>query len=118
MARVLAPLRDGSRPTHPVIMARLRRILASHAPADAGARRADALARRCPYGSIEEDGTGVITISTSAERTVAILERIESLARAMRAAGDPRTLAQLRSDLAAEALLRHSYGPCPTHAPT
>ncbi|HEX6054832.1 MAG TPA: HNH endonuclease signature motif containing protein, partial [Intrasporangium sp.] len=43
-------------------------------------------------------------------------DRIEDLARAMRQAGDPRTLAQLRADLAAEALLRHGYGPCPTHA--
>ena len=116
VARVLAPMRDGTRPTHPVIMARLRRILASHAPADAGARRADALARRSAYGSIEEDGTGVITISTSAERTVAILERIESLARALRAAGDPRTLDQLRSDLATDGLLGHTYGPCADHA--
>ena len=114
--RVLAPMRDGSRPTHPVIVARLCRVVAAHAPADAGERRADALARRSAYGSIEPDGTGVITITSSAERTVAILERIESLARALRAAGDPRTLDQLRSDLATDGLLGHAYGPCPEHA--
>uniref|UniRef100_UPI0033653F96 HNH endonuclease signature motif containing protein n=1 Tax=Intrasporangium sp. TaxID=1925024 RepID=UPI0033653F96 len=107
---------DGSRPTHQLIVARLRRVLAAHAPADAGERRADALARRSAYGAIEPDGTGTITITSSAERTVAILERVESLARALRAAGDPRTLDQLRSDLATDGLLGHDYGPCPEHA--
>ncbi|MDV3219918.1 HNH endonuclease [Intrasporangium sp.] len=114
--RVLAPMRDGSRPSHQVIVRRLRRVLASLSPADSGGRRGDALSRRSAHGQLDEHGTGVITITTSAERTVAILERIETLARALRAAGDPRTLDQLRSDLATDGLLGHTYGPCAEHS--
>ena len=66
---------------------------------------------------LTEDGMGILTLQLGAEQVVAISDRVEDLARAMRQAGDPRTLAQLRADLAAEALLRHGYGPCPTHAP-
>jgi hypothetical protein len=65
---------------------------------------------------LTEDGMGILTLQVGAEHAVAISDRVEALARAMRQAGDPRTLDQLRADLAAEALLRHGYGPCPTHA--
>ena len=116
-ARVLAPLPDGSRPTHALIRSRLARIVRKlRGPAQAGAARRDALARRCLDAMLTEDGMGILTVQLGAEHVVAISDRIEDLARAMRQAGDPRTLAQLRADLAAEALLRHGYGPCPTHA--
>ena len=66
---------------------------------------------------LTEHGMGILAVQLGAEHVVAICRtRIEDLARAMRRAGDPRTLAQLRADLAAEALLRDGYGPCPTHA--
>jgi hypothetical protein len=115
--RVLAPLPDGSRPTHALVRSRLARIVKRlRAPAGAGAARRGALARRCLDVMLTEDGMGILTLQLGAEHAVAISDRIEELARAMRQAGDPRGLDQLRADLAAEALLRHGYGPCPTHA--
>ena len=115
-ARVLAPLPDGSRPTHPLIRSRLARITRKlRGPGSAGTRRA-ALARRRLEVMLTEDGMGILTLQVGAEHAVAISDRVEALARAMRQAGDPRTLDQLRADLAAQALLRHRYGPCPTHA--
>ena len=82
----------------------------------AGAARRAALSRRRLDATLTEDGMGILTVHLGAEQVVAISDRIEDLARAMRQAGDPRTLDQLRADLAAQALLRHGYGPCPAHA--
>lgn len=115
--RVLAPMPDGSHPTHAQIRSRLARVIRSLSDPDAAAkRRAKARARRAFHGQVTEDGMGVLTLHTGAEQVVAILDHVEHLARAMRQAGDPRSLDQLRADLAAEALLRHGFGPCATHA--
>ena len=117
--RVLAPLPDGSRPGHALIRDRLRRVLRSlQDPGAARERRSRALARRGLSGQVTEDGMGVLSLHTGAEQVVAVLDRVEHLARALRQAGDPRSLDQLRADLATEALLRHGYGPCEEHAAT
>jgi hypothetical protein len=117
--RVLAPMPDGSRPTHTQVRDRLARVLRSlQDPTVAAGRRARARQRRGLYATVTEDGMGVLSLHTSAEHVVAIMDRIEHLARAMRQAGDPRNLNQLRADLAAEALLRHEFGPCSEHATT
>ena len=114
--RVLAPLPNGHRPTHPHIRQRLTRVLKSlQDPAAAKARREKAAARRRLTAELIEDGMGILALHLPAEQVVAVADRIELLARAMRQAGDDRTLDQLRADLAAEALLRHGYGPCPIH---
>ena len=115
--RVLAPLPDGSRPGHALIRDRLRRVLRSlQDPGVARERRSRAVARRGLSGQLTEEGMGVLSLHTGAEQVVAVLDRVEHLARALRQAGDPRTLDQLRADLATEALLRHGYGPCEEHA--
>lgn len=114
--RVLTPLPDGHRPTHAQIRQRLTRVLkALQDPAAAKARREKAAARRRLAAELTEDGMGVLSLHLPAEQVVAVADRIEQLARSLRQAGDERTLDQLRADLAAEALLRHRYGPCPIH---
>jgi hypothetical protein len=117
--RVLAPMPDGHRPTHPQIRQRLTRALkALHDPGAAKARRERAATRRRLTAELTEDGMGVLALHLPAEQVVAVADRIEQLARSMRQAGDDRNLDQLRADLAAEALLRHRYGPCPIHETT
>ena len=115
--RVPAPMPGGHRPTHPQIRQRLTRVLkAVQDPAAARARRERATARRRLAAELTEDGMGVLALHLPAEQVVAVADRIEQLARSLRQAGDERNLDQLRADLAAEALLRHRYGPCPVHA--
>ena len=67
--------------------------------------------------TLTEDGMARFELRTGAEQVVAITDWVEKLARAMRQAGTRRSLDQLRADLAAEALLRHGYGPPPPPAP-
>lgn len=115
--RVLCPMPDGSRPTHITIRRRLTRAVTSaQDPAQAHERRRRAVARRGLDGQLTEEGTGILTLHTTAERLVAIMDRVEQLARRLRQSGDPRSLDQLRSDLASDALLQHGYGSCPAHA--
>ncbi|WP_050668558.1 HNH endonuclease signature motif containing protein [Luteipulveratus halotolerans] len=63
-----------------------------------GARDADTLAQ--PFGM------ACTTITASRERAFAAQRRVTDLARRARAAGDARTLAQLRSDIATDLLIR------------
>jgi hypothetical protein len=53
---------------------------------------------------------GCLSLVASGEVVAAILDRLDREARSRRAAGDPRSLDQLRCDLAAEALLRGGFG--------
>jgi hypothetical protein len=107
---------DGHRPTHPQIRQRLNRVLkALQDPAAAKAGREKAAARRRLAAELTEDGMGILALHLPAEQVVAVADRIEQLARSLPQAGDERNLGQLRADLAAEALLRHQYGPCPAH---
>lgn len=83
--------------------------------ADAAAQRAARRARyaaRDAYAIAEEDGTARFVITADSLSIVALAERIHVLARKARAAGDTRTLAQLRSDLS-RALLLHGTLPLP-----
>jgi hypothetical protein len=52
-----------------------------------------------------DDGISQLTHTLSTELAAGVLDRLTRQAKAMRAAGDPRTFDQLRSDLAAEMLL-------------
>ena len=55
--------------------------------------------RRTVFGRLVEDGMGTFTVVAPAERVVGVLDRVDAMARAARAAGDVRSLDQLRSDL-------------------
>ena len=101
--RLLAPQRDGSVRSHRSFTRELRRQVAVHTR-DPHAARAEALKQRCAYGWLEA-GTGRVTVTGESARVTAALDRVDGLARSLRAAGDARTLAQLRSDVALDLLL-------------
>ena len=71
------------------------------------ARRQAAWAGRRVSASVDEDGTGTLTVVTSAFWVAAIKDRLNRAARAARGAGDERTLDQLESDIA-RILLAHA----------
>jgi hypothetical protein len=105
-AAVLAPSRDGWPVTQRTFMTRLRRAVASVDPRGTDERRARAKTRRGVFGRFIEDGMGCLTVVALADAVAAVMNRLDTDARALRGAGDPRTLDQLRCDLATEALLR------------
>jgi hypothetical protein len=96
---VLAPAPDGTVATQQLFRARLRRTVTAADHRCSDERRRTATARRGVFGRLTEDGMGVITLTATAERVVGVLDRVDALARAARAAGDGRTLDQLRCDL-------------------
>ena len=113
---VLAPTCDGSIASQRLFGERLRRCVRAADPRGQEERRRAAMARRTVFGRLVEDGMGTFTVVASAERVVGVLDRVDAMARAARAAGDVRTLAQLRSDLLCDLVL---YGmvpgaPCPS----
>ncbi|WP_207556008.1 HNH endonuclease signature motif containing protein [Intrasporangium flavum] len=98
-AVALAPAPDGSVASQRLFRARLRRCVTAADHRGTDERHITARRRRGVFGRLVEDGMGVLTVTASAERVVGVLDRVEALARAARAAGDERTLDQLRSDL-------------------
>ena len=88
-------------------MTRLRRAIASVDSRGSEERRAQARSRRGVFGRLTGDGMGALTLVTGAEAIAAVLDRLDTQARAARGGGDGRTLDQLRCDLATEALLRN-----------
>lgn len=84
---------------------RVRRATLAADPEGADKRRRRAVDERTAYGRVTEDGAGVMTVSSSAERIVGSLDRADQAARAARRAGDQRTLEQLRSDFVTDAVL-------------
>ncbi len=109
-ATVLAPARDGSIASHRLFGERLRRCVRAADPRGQEERRRAATARRTVFGRLVEDGMGTFTVVASAERVVGVLDRVDAMARAARAAGDVRSLDQLRSDLLCDLVL---YGVVP-----
>ena len=57
------------------------------------------------YAQLEAHGSGRFTITGEGARVIAAFERVDEQARRMRADGDPRTLKQLRSDIALDLIL-------------
>jgi hypothetical protein len=96
---VLAPAPDGTIASQRLFASRLRRCVRSADSRAAEERRQGASPRRTAYGRIIEDGMGTFTVVAPAERVVGVLDRADALARAARAAGDERTLDQLRCDV-------------------
>ncbi|NUS42058.1 MAG: HNH endonuclease [Terrabacter sp.] len=95
---VLAPAPDGSVSSQRLFSSRLRRCVRSGDDRSGDERRGSAEASRTAHGRLTEDGIGTFTVTAPAETVVAVLDRADAMARAARAAGDPRTLDQLRSD--------------------
>ena len=109
---VLAPSRDGRPVGQRTFSARLRRAVASVDTRAARERRDLARSRRGVFGRMVEDGLGCLTITADAGTVAAVLDRLDTTARGLRGTGDPRTLDQLRCDLATHALLRNALTPC------
>lgn len=97
---------------------RVRKVEAADRQA-ARARMAEALAGRGSWTRPGEEGTGALTVVGEATRVAAAWGRLDAAARRAKAAGDQRTLAQLRSDLHLDLLLvGHLPGTCPGTAST
>ncbi len=111
-ARVLAPPRGCPVPSERLVSARLRRQLARHAP-DPATARASALAARTAEAEFQPEGVAALVVTGDGARIAAATDRVDALARAVRAAGDPlgRTLAQLRSDVALDLVLNGEVAP-------
>lgn len=103
--RVLRLCKDGSTRSHASFTRELRRQVRIHEPSDE-LRAEDALVRRTAFGELHDDGMGTVVITGKGERVVAAMERVDDIARTLRAAGDGRTLTQLRSDVALDLLLQ------------
>lgn len=115
---VLAPSRDGQALSQRTFVTRLRRAIASVDDRGSDERRARARSRRGVFGRLTDDGMGCLTLVADADAIAAVMDRLDGQARAARGAGDPRTLDQLRCDLATEALLRgHLEAPRPVTEP-
>ncbi len=78
-------------------------------------RRRAAARRRDVSADIGEDGLSTFTLTAGTASVVAAMERIETIARRARKAGDPRNLGCLRSDTAM-ALLVHGTLPLNSNA--
>ena len=110
---VFMPTRDGAGLSADLFRQRLRRAVlrADADAATAAARRRAARKRNGAHAQIFDDGTGQLTIRNDADKIAAAIDRADAAARAARAAGDPRSLDQLRADFLTGAA---SYGqPCP-----
>ncbi len=79
------------------------------------ARRARAVRQRHAWVTLGDDGAGSFGVSGADARCLGAFRRVDAIARAARAGGDPRTLAQLRSDVALDLLL---FGQPHADAPT
>ena len=105
---VLAPSRDGRPLSQRTFVTRLRRAIACVDTRGSDERRAQARSRRGVFGRLTGDGMGCLTLVAEADVLAAVMDRLDGQARAAGGSGDPRTLDQLRCDLATEALL-HSH---------
>ncbi len=100
---VLAPVRGGVALSQGLFRKRLSRCLARGADPDTARRHA--LDRRYMGVTLEPDGTGEMTVTGGAIRMRGAYERVDAIARRLRAAGSTRTLAQLRADITLDLIL-------------
>lgn len=103
-ARLLTRNADGSIRSDRAVRRELRRQVALHVARSAEAEAA-AVAERTCYAVLEHDGTGTLVVTGEAGRVTAAAERVDTLARRLRADGDRRTLEQLRSDVTLDLVL-------------
>ncbi|WP_298752672.1 HNH endonuclease signature motif containing protein [uncultured Serinicoccus sp.] len=105
---------------HREFRAALRREVTRVRSTDLVAARAEreaALAGRSMGVTIDENGTGTVTLLGSALQATAIADRIDQAARRARAGGDERTLPQLRADIGLSLMLHGTATPPDTTAP-
>jgi hypothetical protein len=101
------PLPDGAALSQATFNARLHRQLVLHHGLVGQAERTheEALKGRDMRAEPQPDGTGSLLITGDGPRIQAAAERVDRIARRLRQNGDPRTLAQLRADVATDLLL-------------
>ncbi|GAA1987551.1 hypothetical protein GCM10009817_31380 [Terrabacter lapilli] len=100
---VLRP-KDGAPPSPTLFRQRLTRACLA-ADREAAERRRAARCRRGAHAQLDSDGLGTLTVVNDADKIVAAMERADAVARAARAAGDPRDLDSLRADVITDTLM-------------
>lgn len=89
---------------HEIFTNRLSRLVARHSTDEK--RHRDALEQRTVSATVDPfDGTGEFRVTGHAARVAGAVERVDEIARRLRAEGDARTLRQLRSDVALDLVL-------------
>ncbi|WP_344254363.1 HNH endonuclease signature motif containing protein [Terrabacter carboxydivorans] len=96
--------KDGAPPSPALFRQRLTRACLA-ADREAADRRRRARCRRGAHAQIDRDGLGVLNLVNDADKVVAAMERVDAIARAARAAGDPRDLDSLRADIITDTLM-------------
>jgi hypothetical protein len=96
--------KDDAPPSPTLFRQRLTRACLA-ADREAALRRRRARRQRGAHARIDADGLGVLTVVTDTDKVIAAMERADSVARAARRAGDPRTLDALRADVITDALV-------------
>ncbi len=116
-AKVLAPTRDGARPSARLVSDRLSRLAATHPIEDPQGRLEEALTSRDAWVKTRPDGSAAFGATADLTTATAAATRVDYLARAVRAAGfaHGRTLAQLRSDVTFDLLLHGWVHPTTAH---
>ena len=113
--RVLEPRQVGeTMPALPVIRRRLDHQVALHDPHASTRSRERALARRDVSTQVHRDGTATFAIVGDAGSVAAVADRVERLAKAVKAAGVDQPQSQLRADLALDLL---ANGQVPSESP-
>ncbi|WP_462417763.1 HNH endonuclease signature motif containing protein [Kytococcus sp. Marseille-QA3725] len=100
--------RDGQPRSSPAFRTALRRRVRQAEAADPQAarrKREETLVLRGAWTAPGEDGTAELTVSGETTRVAAAWGRLDAASRRAKAAGDERTLGQLRSDLLLDLLL-------------
>ncbi len=101
--KALAPARRGEVTSWRTFTDRVRRAV--DAVSSTTKRRKEAKDGREAYAMLDEHGMARFVITGESPRVIAAFERVDEQARRMRADGDPRTLKQLRSDVALDLIL-------------
>ena len=115
-ARVLGSNDDDAPISHEKLRRRLRRQLVLHDSDYPRRKRAEAVSQRRVDAALQADGTGWLNVTAQGERVVAARERIDAIARRLRAEGrsDLRSHDAICSDVALDLLL---YGWVPDEEP-
>lgn len=110
LAAATRAARDGTRPSRALVRRRLQRELARRT--DPASHQRPGRCRHDAGGRMSPDGTGSFWITGDQARVTAADARVDRLARGIKASGafPERTLAQLRSDVALDLLLRGDPG--------
>ncbi|MEW1955252.1 hypothetical protein [Terrabacter sp. NPDC080008] len=100
---VLKP-KDGAPPSPSLFRQRLTRACLA-ADREAAERRRAARRRRGAHAQLDGDGLATMTVVNDADKIISAMDRADAVARAARAAGDPRDLDSLRADVITDTLM-------------